>query len=285
MSTDFSKLLVAAAALFLATAAAAGPRYLIGVGLSGDDEAGVSVSHVEPGSPAATAALEAGDRILQVNQAEIAAPEQVIAALQGRESGVSLLRVKRGETVFFAPVRPERWPDPDRDAALFPYQDDAGAPRSALSARIAGRDYPVLESAEVFNWAKMLGVDAPTGRVAFRARLARCGDLATLRGVVQQPGAGLLYPIRSARSPLFDFDVAQAEKAACEAYMEANGLSWSSPRVVIAGRFVDDAEARVSEGGMVLLVDAALFDHGHVTLGEQLWSAVQLVESVGLLGE
>jgi serine protease Do len=62
-----------------------------------DDDDGAFVTQVVPGTPAADAGLEPGDRILEVEGRGIGAPEDLVRAIGGRDPGEQVtLRVRRG---------------------------------------------------------------------------------------------------------------------------------------------------------------------------------------------
>jgi len=71
-----------------------------------DVDAGVLVAEVAPDGAAARAGIQRGDVILEVNQDGVNRPEQITAAVAKAKPGdVVLLRVKRGTTASFIPVK------------------------------------------------------------------------------------------------------------------------------------------------------------------------------------
>jgi serine protease Do len=72
-------------------------------------EKGVVVAEVVPDSPAERAGLQRGDLILEVGKEKVSKPEQVVAAVSKMKAGhVVLLRVKRGGSAVYVPVRLEK---------------------------------------------------------------------------------------------------------------------------------------------------------------------------------
>lgn len=285
-------LTMVAAALFMGGLAAqlgvaqAEPKPILGAMLAGKPGETVTIFSVQKGFPAALGGLREGDEILALNDVELDDPAEMATIVREQGGEISMFRVRRDTEELFVAVKPWMTPDPGRDAELFPYaEDDEGAPTSALAARIDGRDYPLIERGGVFKLERFLGLEAPKGRVAFRARVETCDEIERLAGPIAQPTGDPMHRLTSVRSLLFDFDLARAERVACVAYMRKNDLSLSSPVVVIAGRFVEDAAAAYSSGGSMLLIDAVKFDHRHVTLGERLVSVFTLMGETGLLGE
>jgi serine protease Do len=79
-----------------------------------DADSGVLVADVTPDGAAARAGIQRGDVILEVNQEGVTKPDQVAAAASKAKPGdVVLLRVKRGPTASFIPVK---IPEPETPA-------------------------------------------------------------------------------------------------------------------------------------------------------------------------
>jgi serine protease Do len=78
------------------------PRNLRGrLGLRAN-EAGVVVTHILPGSPAARARLRPGDLVLEADGAAVHQPAELQSSLR---DGTALLRIRRGDEAFFAVLR------------------------------------------------------------------------------------------------------------------------------------------------------------------------------------
>jgi serine protease Do len=75
-----------------------------------EGDGGVVVAEVMPDGPAERAGIQRGDLILEVNRQAVAKPEQVVQIVGKMKPGqVALLRVRRGQTAIFLPVRiPEK---------------------------------------------------------------------------------------------------------------------------------------------------------------------------------
>lgn len=288
-------LVLFAALVWVGAAAAQSPdagerRPVIGAALAPaetrDDVAGV-VTDVRPGYPAALAGLQVGDLIESVDGVALRSPADAAAALAafGAADAPDTLRlgVLRAGAALSVDVTPWLTPDPARDAALFPYPDDA-PPQTAFMARIADGDYAHVSPGRVFSAMRVFGLDDSllNRRIAFRARVRSCGDIAALRGPAETPDAEISPGLELIPSLLFDPTAAAEQRTLCAAHFEASGLLYSSPLVVVAGRFVDDADAMLSEGGEIFLADAVLFDHATVSMGEEIVSFVELMARMGL---
>ena len=270
----------------------AGAKPLIGVSLIEHDQAAAEVYRVRPGFPAARAGLEEGDLILDVDGVELKSAEDVAAAISkaiewsedGKTEGVAKsLHVRRGDETFYLVIRPWITPNAALDAELFPYPSPSVSESgTALKARIADRDYDIVSAQAVFTLLRSIGVDNSFQgrRVAFRARVLNCDQLAGGPTELAQPGSSPLYTFTPAQSLLFDPKAAEVERLKCETYFDQNNLDLSSPIVVIAGRLTTDEKAVMSQGGPILLVDAVLFDNSHVTLGDQVMGLVQFVDQM-----
>lgn len=265
----------------LASVTDAPARVLIGVTLGEHADAAAVIQRVRAGYPADAAGLRRGDLIIEVDGVPPAGAEAAARAITERSDGPTRLLIRRDGAAFEATILPWATPDPTRDAALFPYPEDPEAlAGTALRARIAERDYEIVSPAAVFTLARSFNADSSMvgRRVAFRARVMNCDMLAGAPPTLYQPGSSPLYEFSPTQSLLFDPEAAAAEKARCDAYMDANGLKLSSPVVVIAGRFAVDENRVLSSGGPVLLVDAVLFDQNHVSLGSQVVGFVDVLE-------
>jgi serine protease Do len=75
------------------------------LGLPEKAQAGVVVTQVAPGSPAAEAGLEPGDVILQVDKREVDEPRDVLRRLEGRKDAVAILVWRKGDT-FYSVLKP-----------------------------------------------------------------------------------------------------------------------------------------------------------------------------------
>ena len=72
-------------------------------------EKGVVVAEVISDSPADRAGLQRGDLILEVNREKVSRPDQIVATVSKMKTGqVVLLRVKRGNSALYLPVRLEK---------------------------------------------------------------------------------------------------------------------------------------------------------------------------------
>ncbi|MBW2673532.1 MAG: PDZ domain-containing protein, partial [Deltaproteobacteria bacterium] len=70
------------------------------------DAAGVVISQVASGSPAAEAGIQAGDVVRQVNRSRISSLEEYRSVMSRAISGDSVLvLIQRGESKFFAVIR------------------------------------------------------------------------------------------------------------------------------------------------------------------------------------
>jgi serine protease Do len=69
-----------------------------------DEEHGVVITGVAPGSPAATAGLRREDVILEVDKAEIRGVKDLEKSLAGAEDG-ALLLIRRGDATVFVPIK------------------------------------------------------------------------------------------------------------------------------------------------------------------------------------
>lgn len=267
-------------------------RPIVGLALEfvdGDDarSAGQIVA-IEAGYPADLAGLQVGDLIVAVDGAPATSTQDLIDGIRAAAGGldsdsVEIGVVRAGEALSFD-VAPWITPDPERDAALFPYPESQG-PSTALLARIGLHDYELIAPPRVFSTLRAIGLDSSLNdrRIAFRVRLASCGELASLRRGALAPTADLSPELALTPSLLFDRARADAERAACDAYFEAHDLRFSTPVAVLAGRFVADVEGHFGDAGATLfLTDAALFDQRHVTLGAEIVSLVELMARLGL---
>ncbi len=284
---DLGRVLAAAllTALVLAASAVApaAARVLIGVTLIEHDRAPAEIQRVRAGYPAAAAGLRPGDLVLEVNGAAPDGAEATARAITASGDEPVLLVLRRGGERVEATILPWATPDPERDAALFPYPAPEDAPiGTSLRARIAERDYDIVSPEAVFTLERAFGADqAMIGRrVAFRARAINCDAIAGAPPTLYPPNNSPLNEFRPAQSLLFDPRAAEAERARCEAYMRERGLDLSSPVVVVAGRFVLDEGRVFSSGGPVLLVDAVLFDNTHVSLGMQVIGFIDVLERI-----
>lgn len=78
--------------------AAGPPGPYLGVRLGGDDGPGAALAGVMPDTPAATAGLKAGDRIVRMDGKPVADAAALVAGLRGREPGDEVvLGVRRGD--------------------------------------------------------------------------------------------------------------------------------------------------------------------------------------------
>ena len=66
------------------------------------------VDSILPGSPAATAGLQSGDRIVSIGGSPISSPSEIPERISGSEgSELTLTVVRGGEDVRLGPIRPE----------------------------------------------------------------------------------------------------------------------------------------------------------------------------------
>jgi len=72
-----------------------------------EDEAGVLVTNVEPGSPAANAGIARGALILEVNRKPVTSPEQIKQALQDNPGKPLLLLVRHKDATRYLALKPE----------------------------------------------------------------------------------------------------------------------------------------------------------------------------------
>jgi len=71
-----------------------------------DADSGVVVAEVSPDGPAASAGVQRGDLIVEVNRQPVKKPEQIAHLISKAKPGdVVLLRVRRGPNATFIPVR------------------------------------------------------------------------------------------------------------------------------------------------------------------------------------
>jgi serine protease Do len=79
-----------------------GPDLAAQMGL--EDEVGVVITEVQPGSPADEAGLEPGDIIVEVDRKEIADVRELNERL-GTSKGSVLVLVRRGDNTLYIPMK------------------------------------------------------------------------------------------------------------------------------------------------------------------------------------
>jgi serine protease Do len=81
-----------------------------------EGDSGVLVAEVLSDGPADRAGVQRGDLILEVNRQAVQRPEQVVQLVGKMKPGqVALLRVRRGQSAVYLPVRiPEKQEEPKK---------------------------------------------------------------------------------------------------------------------------------------------------------------------------